>query len=53
MTEADAITAGHQATRRYAKRQYTWLRHQPPADWPRVMLDNSSADAIIEALLHE
>jgi tRNA dimethylallyltransferase len=53
MTEADAITAGRQATRRYAKRQYTWLRHQPPANWPRVMLDNSSADAIIEALLHE
>jgi tRNA dimethylallyltransferase len=53
MTEADAITAGRQATRRYAKRQYTWLRHQPPADWPRAMLDNFSADAVIEALLHE
>jgi tRNA dimethylallyltransferase len=24
------------ATRRYAKRQYTWFRHQPPADWPRI-----------------
>lgn len=23
------------ATRRYAKRQYTWLRHQPPTSWPR------------------
>ncbi|MFB0873269.1 MULTISPECIES: tRNA (adenosine(37)-N6)-dimethylallyltransferase MiaA [unclassified Sphingobium] len=23
------------ATRRYAKRQYTWFAHQPPADWPR------------------
>jgi tRNA dimethylallyltransferase len=21
---------GQQATRNYAKRQYTWLRHQPP-----------------------
>ena len=31
----EAITAGQQATRRYAKRQYTWLAHQPPADWPR------------------
>ena len=29
------ITAGSQATRRYAKRQYTWFAHQPPADWPR------------------
>ncbi len=30
-----AITAGQQATRRYAKRQFTWFAHQPPADWPR------------------
>ena len=29
------IAAGQQATRRYAKRQYTWFAHQPPADWPR------------------
>ncbi len=31
----DAIAAGQQATRRYAKRQYTWFAHQTPADWPR------------------
>jgi tRNA dimethylallyltransferase len=31
----DAITCGQQATRRYAKRQYTWFAHQPPAEWPR------------------
>ena len=31
----DAIAAGQQATRRYAKRQYTWFAHQPPAEWPR------------------
>ena len=30
-----AIAAGSQATRRYAKRQYTWFAHQPPAHWPR------------------
>jgi tRNA dimethylallyltransferase len=35
MTLAEAIAASQQATRRYAKRQYTWLAHQPPADWPR------------------
>ncbi len=29
------IVAGQQATRRYAKRQYTWFAHQPPADWLR------------------
>ena len=35
LTEAQAIYAGRQATRRYAKRQYTWFARQPPADWPR------------------
>ena len=35
LTKAQAIDAGQQATRRYAKRQYTWFAHQPPADWPR------------------
>ena len=32
---ATMIAAGSQATRRYAKRQYTWFAHQPPAGWPR------------------
>ena len=31
----EAIAAGRQATRNYAKRQYTWFAHQPPSDWPR------------------
>ena len=39
----DAIAKGQQATRNYAKRQYTWLRHQPPEDWPRV---ESAEDAL-------
>ena len=30
-----AIAAGQQATRRYAKRQCTWFAHQLPAEWPR------------------
>ena len=44
-----AIAAGQQATRRYAKRQYTWFAHQPPADWARYphALD---ADGTAEAL---
>ena len=32
---AEAIAAGQQATRNYAKRQYTWFAHQPPEAWPR------------------
>ena len=35
ITRDEAIAAGQQATRRYAKRQYTWFAHQPPAEWPR------------------
>ena len=29
-----ALEAGKQATRRYAKRQYTWFSRQPSKDWP-------------------
>jgi tRNA dimethylallyltransferase len=29
------IALGQQATRQYAKRQYTWFANQPPPDWPR------------------
>ena len=35
MDRDEAIAAGQQATRRYAKRQYTWFAHQPAAEWPR------------------
>lgn len=31
----EAVAAGQQSTRRYAKRQYTWFAHQPPGTWPR------------------
>ena len=47
-----AIAAGQQATRRYAKRQYTWFAHQPPAEWPRFTepLDQG-ADGALELLM--
>ena len=35
VSKDDAIAAGQQATRQYAKRQYTWFAHQPPVEWPR------------------
>jgi tRNA dimethylallyltransferase len=35
LTIDQAIAAGQLATRRYAKRQYTWFSNQPPVDWPR------------------
>ncbi len=35
LSRAAALDQAQAATRQYAKRQYTWFRHQPPADWPR------------------
>ncbi|XUU62087.1 tRNA (adenosine(37)-N6)-dimethylallyltransferase MiaA [Erythrobacter sp. HA6-11] len=35
LSREEMIAAGQQATRNYAKRQYTWFRRQPPEDWPR------------------
>ncbi len=34
--EAAALDALRLATRRYAKRQYTWFRNQPPSAWRRL-----------------
>jgi tRNA dimethylallyltransferase len=44
LTREAALAAGKIATRQYAKRQYTWFRRQPPADWPRfeAALDEAS-----------
>ena len=36
LTREEALMAGETATRRYAKRQYTWFNRQPPAEWPRL-----------------
>ena len=45
----EAVSAGQQATRRYAKRQYTWFAHQPPAEWPRFR-EALDVDRLGEAL---
>ncbi|WAT18257.1 tRNA (adenosine(37)-N6)-dimethylallyltransferase MiaA [Aurantiacibacter sp. MUD11] len=42
LSREETIELGQRATRQYAKRQYTWLRHQPPTDWPRVQPENVS-----------
>ena len=39
-----AIAQGQQATRNYAKRQYTWFEHQPPTEWPRLRETLRSVD---------
>jgi tRNA dimethylallyltransferase len=35
LSREQALESGRTATRRYAKRQYTWFANQPPTDWPR------------------
>ena len=45
-----ALAAGAQATRNYAKRQYTWFAHQPPAAWPRFASPLDQPGAIDAAL---
>ena len=35
LSHDEALERAQLATRRYAKRQYTWFRHQPPAAWVR------------------
>lgn len=52
MTRAEAEAAGALATRRYAKRQFTWFRHQPGPKW--TVIPDTDADVrrnIIETLL--
>ena len=47
----EALARGAQATRNYAKRQFTWLRHQPPTDWPRLSVNHVSESDLFERLL--
>ena len=46
----ETVAAGQQATRRYAKRQYTWFAHQPPAEWRRFHepLDAAALERALE-----
>ncbi|MHA0319436.1 tRNA (adenosine(37)-N6)-dimethylallyltransferase MiaA [Sphingomonas melonis] len=37
-------------TRRYAKRQYTWFRHQPPNEW-HIATESNEIDVAIASLL--
>ncbi len=51
------IAAGSQVTRNFAKRQFTWFRRQPPADWPRAQLgyesENIDIDTYFASLLRD
>ncbi|MDX1704543.1 MAG: tRNA (adenosine(37)-N6)-dimethylallyltransferase MiaA [Altererythrobacter ishigakiensis] len=51
LSRAEAITAGQQSTRNYAKRQYTWFRRQPPKSWPRAESINNDVELYFASLL--
>ena len=46
----EALARGQQATRNYAKRQYTWFRRQPPEHWPRIGTHNYDVSDVFETL---
>lgn len=46
----EALARGRLATRQYAKRQYTWFRRQPPAEWPRIETDSYDVGTLFETL---
>ena len=52
-TRDEMLARGKQATRNYAKRQYTWFANQPPEDWPRFTedLDDQAMEAPLAVLL--
>ena len=46
----EALERGRTATRQYAKRQYTWFRRQPPAEWRRISSESYDVGNIFETL---
>jgi tRNA dimethylallyltransferase len=46
----EALLRGQQATRNYAKRQYTWFKGQLPEHWPRKEGNNYAMDFVFETL---
>jgi tRNA dimethylallyltransferase len=51
ITRAEASASGAQATRNYAKRQYTWFRNQPPPDWTRIESYDYDVERMFVSLL--
>jgi len=48
----EAESAASQATRNYAKRQYTWFRRQPPDDWLKIAYDDFNTARLSDILFH-
>ncbi len=52
-SRAQCESTGAQATRNYAKRQFTWLRNQLPPEWPRAEVNNYDVEALFVSLLRD
>ena len=52
-TLAEAETRASQATRNYAKRQFTWFRNQPPPQWQRIEGNDYDCRDIFARLLQQ
>lgn len=50
---SEAESRASQATRNYAKRQFTWLRNQPPDTWPRIEAKDFDPEALFVSLLRD
>ncbi|MFM5894862.1 MAG: tRNA (adenosine(37)-N6)-dimethylallyltransferase MiaA [Novosphingobium sp.] len=53
LSRKQAEAQGAQATRNYAKRQFTWLRNQSPPDWPRIEAQSFDPEDIFVSLLRD
>ncbi|MEZ5688623.1 MAG: tRNA (adenosine(37)-N6)-dimethylallyltransferase MiaA [Caenibius sp.] len=53
LSREEALGAGAQSTRNYAKRQYTWFRGQLPQDWVRIDTSSFNSNYIFETLFHK
>lgn len=53
LSREEMIAAGQQATRNYAKRQYTWFRRQPPQEWMRIESLRNDIEAQFAALFRQ
>ncbi|MBV7267188.1 tRNA (adenosine(37)-N6)-dimethylallyltransferase MiaA [Erythrobacter ani] len=47
------IARGAQATRNYAKRQFTWFRRQTPDDWANIESENIDIKDVFASILRE
>ncbi|MFW5634243.1 MAG: tRNA (adenosine(37)-N6)-dimethylallyltransferase MiaA [Erythrobacter sp.] len=48
ITREAMVASGRQSTRNYAKRQYTWLRHQAGEGWPTVHDSGESQNIAVD-----